>query len=370
MTTEVFNKLVKSPTSITDEELKQLEVLVWNAPYCQLAYMLVAKGYFDRDTPLKNRKLKSAATVVPSRKKLKQILFQAKPMLSEDVKEEEKPFVKTAIRPITTNPVQDNPSRSEEKELTAKPDENITNEVEQNIQLLKSLRESGKKPNVITEQDVKKTSIDIEPEVRETIPKKSITEEVIKTIPTKNTSVKKTSTVKNKAEKPTLKKSTTKGKTEDLQTPKTELNKSNIQEVLNDEVTMYSSRLGDKVEEELTSAESTGDGDFLLDYLDNIRTNKHPVPKKSHDDIINNFIENDPSIGKLDQKKKPKEQSINDLSKLSYKENLELVSENLAKINIRQGNINKAITIYESLILKNPQKKTYFAKQIEKLSKK
>jgi hypothetical protein len=46
------------------------------------------------------------------------------------------------------------------------------------------------------------------------------------------------------------------------------------------------------------------------------------------------------------------------------------VSETLAKIFVIQGNYPKAVQIYEQLILTFPEKKTYFAGQIRKLTKK
>ena len=58
-----------------------------------------------------------------------------------------------------------------------------------------------------------------------------------------------------------------------------------------------------------------------------------------------------------------------DRSLKSYKSTEDLVSENLARIMVEQGKTSKAIDIYKKLIWKFPQKKTYFATQIEKLKK-
>ena len=46
------------------------------------------------------------------------------------------------------------------------------------------------------------------------------------------------------------------------------------------------------------------------------------------------------------------------------------VSETLAKIYQMQGNISKAIYVYQQLSLIIPEKKTYFASQIKSLKKK
>ena len=46
------------------------------------------------------------------------------------------------------------------------------------------------------------------------------------------------------------------------------------------------------------------------------------------------------------------------------------VSETLAKIFEAQGNYPKAIFTYEQLILRIPEKKTFFANQIEKIKQK
>ncbi len=85
----------------------------------------------------------------------------------------------------------------------------------------------------------------------------------------------------------------------------------------------------------------------------------------SQQEIIDKFIKADPKIRR--KKEVQKEDSNNDLSKESVSFNDDLVSENLAKVMAKQGKTSKAIDIYKKLIWKFPQKKAYFASQIESL---
>ncbi len=80
--------------------------------------------------------------------------------------------------------------------------------------------------------------------------------------------------------------------------------------------------------------------------------------------LIDKFIETEP---KLDAKKEPELQG--DVSKSSTVKKGEIITELMANIYINQAYYDKAIAIFEKLILKYPKKKSYFASKIEDLKK-
>jgi hypothetical protein len=79
--------------------------------------------------------------------------------------------------------------------------------------------------------------------------------------------------------------------------------------------------------------------------------------------LIEKFIQDEPRISK------PKTAFFNptDSAIRSNFDDEEIVSETLAQLYAQQGNVQKAIHIYEKLSLINQEKSRYFAAQIEKL---
>ena len=82
--------------------------------------------------------------------------------------------------------------------------------------------------------------------------------------------------------------------------------------------------------------------------------------EKEETDLINNFIEKNPTI----KGEKNKFFSPTETAKSSIIENEELVTETLARVYLEQEYFEKAIESYKKLSLKYPKKSSFFAEQI------
>ncbi|QHV94821.1 hypothetical protein [Spirosoma endbachense] len=91
------------------------------------------------------------------------------------------------------------------------------------------------------------------------------------------------------------------------------------------------------------------------------------IERKRQFDLIEDFIKKEPRISPVRTKLgEPTEQE--DLTKRNKAVGGNLVTESLAKILTKQGKIEKAREVYEKLMVKNPEKKAYFAAKISELS--
>ena len=97
-----------------------------------------------------------------------------------------------------------------------------------------------------------------------------------------------------------------------------------------------------------------------------IKTKSKSNSKSGINDLLDKFINEQPSISK------PVKEFYNPSTnaKKSIEESTDLVSETLAKIHFMQGNYKKAISAYKKLSLLYPEKRAFFASQIEKIKDK
>ena len=111
-------------------------------------------------------------------------------------------------------------------------------------------------------------------------------------------------------------------------------------------------------------AVSTIMGEYNLDHLEelpSIETNQ-----LANNNLIDKFLENKP---KIEAVSKTEFFDPVDHARQSLIDNESVVSETLAEIYYKQGNLSKAIKIYKKLSLVNPGKSSSFAAQIEKIRK-
>ena len=80
-------------------------------------------------------------------------------------------------------------------------------------------------------------------------------------------------------------------------------------------------------------------------------------------DLIERFIAAKPKIGPL----RDVDESVEEMAQSSILEDPTLVTETLARIYAKQGELGKARKAYRTLALKYPAKSTYFASQLKKL---
>jgi hypothetical protein len=131
--------------------------------------------------------------------------------------------------------------------------------------------------------------------------------------------------------------------------------------------------LAKSLENETDLNGSPEEGDKKIeDIVESIKVSKKKIAPESDTQmeqikIIDHFIKVQPSISPARKIATPSQEDLNTIKSGEFGENV--ISETLVDILLQQGKKDKAIEVLKKLIWKYPQKKSYFAAQIEDLKK-
>lgn len=253
MNKESFLQLINHPETISAQDIETLEDVVENFPYCQLAYLLIAKATHTQSTMLAPQKLRKAAAYAISRDALKKVVagnqqhhYQALP---------------SAQSLLSTETEVEHANRSTDEGLTEESNE---------------------------------TSL----------------------IPISD--------------------------------------QHSVETLTFDTPVIQSDQLLDELQTIVPTAPSSEDDRRLTE-------------RQRQLEIIENFIKAEPRISSLRVQEKNAFPD-KDLAESSIATGTKIISENLAKILVKQGKVEKAIEMYKELICKYPLKKAYFADKIDELN--
>jgi hypothetical protein len=330
ISTEQIATLIESPELISGEHLDDLLQLSSKHPYSPVFSMLYLRG-LSRSNPLQfEKELSQHAFVLPSRSRLFELVHDM-PQTQTSVAEEEFTQEETSVSELTT---EDKVLKAEVIEETVESTL-IPETIEEEIPTLEKVAEEIE---VISESETV-----VEKSQRPTIPLDELDKNILSYALDATISFELAQMEKEAAlqEKQDVKEREEQIKPEIETEEKTTISTAGTKSFTEWLRPFIHEEVGDKLNEE--EAERTERSKKIIAAF-NQEDLKKSTPKKEF----------------FSPAKKAKE---------SLDESGLPVSETLAKIYAVQGNFPKAITAYEQLMLKIPEKKSFFALQIEKLKK-
>ena len=369
MTRASLLQLLAHPTALTGADVRTLEQLAEAFPYCQTAHLLLAKAAHDQGSMLAGQRLRRAATYAADRTRLRQLIEQQVP--AELVAAEAAPLVPVAE--LQPSPLADAPAPPAAPTTTVPPARPFEDKPDQVI---------GQQPaaEVVPAPAVAEVEPAAAPEVELPVQAPPIRPPAEAAAARLEFGLAEQEPAEILAYRlPELLPADAPGPESAPAQPAT----SRLPAFSGVPGVGYAAAEGSRLgfclvataTDELppdTSLPPAGEffaPDALL--LAHLAAHQLPTPPKpSPLDLINSFLQRAPAaprrrVAPLPSAPEPDAQA--DLSVRSTRTETDLASEGLAKILARQGKIERAIAVYERLMVKHPEKMAYFAAQIDSL---
>jgi hypothetical protein len=413
-----FLNLVSKPETLTSADVEALEMVAKSFPYCQTTYILLAKASHNSGSMLATKKIKTAAAFAANRAILKKIIhdeWESKKIIETVV---ENDFKEENTSPITLTDNADLEKNTESIEVVydsvvdhSEPksvditieqqssSSNIADEIASNLLYWHEMRQKAsqfwdkdsiqindaqqelsapenEKSNLIAgieaeEQESNNTFVDemISETYNEvTFPYKTTLTEV----PLAYDHIEFQQSIPNEFLLATAEINTVTATNEIVESNNTTSSSENQLFI----PVLVTPNDFNNIDTEI-ELDNHNENELLLEYLLSLKKEKKKKrvaekdKKEIQDEIIENFIKLKPGISRVSKQEINNLQSNNkDLSLKSTIPNNNLISETLAKIMVKQNKISQAIEMYHKLILKYPEKKTYFVGIIKSLEEK
>ena len=377
-----FNKLVENPFLIKPEDITSLQKIVELYPYCQPARILLTKAMHLAGDLNYEKTLNQTAIGMAERQKLKYWITTSTTTLAIDSIEasstKEQEFTNTPLnitklfKGLDRTPPTDDLLKNVEESLSAlRHTRNKAIGLEDGlvtipqVNIFEKILPFEQLPTPPIKEETKELPVPFVKRNRQQLPQ-GLINDFVKTEKPAETELFKPAAESTEFFDYTAYKETRKA-------AKTNATKDQekVDEIAKDFPNMVSttttgiesSTLGESISEE-------SEASLLLNYLEHTKKKKrlNTVSKEQVNSILSNFIASEPTIKPA--KNLPRTDNEIDLSVKSTRFQGTPISENFAELLVTQGKFLKAVEVFEELVLKYPEKKSYFAVRIEELKNK